>query len=514
MPRGAHRRAGGSAFRAATGPALAIALIAGGLVVSPVASAQAADAAYALDFTLTSGGTLDGSSYALIMGGTGMPTPTQAYMDRVEQVFLAPNGFGSGGHLEAVTTPEQLLGINQSMLTGVKTLVDRVNALVGDGTISAEHPLTIYGYSQSAAIASLAMHELSGSTNPGGAIPQDYLHFVLVGNPSSPLGGLFTGFGQSTQLDGGWFQNASTVPLATPNDLYQTNVYNLEYDPVGDFPRYLGNGLAMGNVFAGSSNVHTAYLGLSPQDIINANGHPLDTTGELVSYHMLGTMSVPQLDWLLMLPFIGRPLYDLMAPTTKILSDLAYGTTGHNNVDIVNPDGTISSGPASFAEMNHLPFTGDPTITGYAQGPADVETPMNMWSILSSSNPTIPFGTLSGELGKAFQLGLNNMFHDIFSGDFLKVTPLYAIPELTSWLVGSFYNNALSSPYVENIFQLLGSTVLSGTPDDHNLFTVHDLASILTLGLGGWLLPEAPTSPLPDFPLPADLGMLPDVPTP
>ena len=508
MPRGAHRRAGGSPLQAATGPALAVALVAGGLVVAPVASAQAADAVQALDFTLTSGGSLDTSSYALIMGGTGMPTPTQAYMDRVEQVFLAPNGFESGGTLEAVTTPEQLLGINESMLTGVKTLVDRVNALVGDGTIDAEHPLTIYGYSQSASIASLAMNELASSTNPGGAVPQDYLHFVLVGNPSSPLGGLFTGFGQSTQLDGGWFQNASTVPMATPNDLYQANVYNLEYDPVGDFPRYLGNGLAMGNVLAGSSNVHTAYLGLSPADITAANSHPLDTTGDLVSYHMLGTDSVPQLDWLLMLPFIGRPLYDLMAPTTKILSDLAYGTAGSNNVDIVNPDGTISSGPASFAEMNNLPFSGDATITGYAQGPADVETPMNLWSILSSSNPTIPFGTLSEELGKGFQLGLNNMFHDIFSGDFLKVTPFYAIPELTSWLVGSFYNNSLSSPYVENFFQLIGSTVLSGTPDANDVFTVHDLVNLLTLGLGGWLLPEAPDAPMAGFDLP-DLGMLP-----
>ena len=47
------------------------------------------------------------------------------------------------------------------------------------GAINPDHPLTIFGYSQSATAESIAMTRLDEA-----GIPQDDLHFVFIGDPS------------------------------------------------------------------------------------------------------------------------------------------------------------------------------------------------------------------------------------------------------------------------------------------------------------------------------------------
>jgi PE-PPE domain len=78
-----------------------------------------------------------------------------------------------------LTTPE-LIQQGPSSLTAADDVVLAVeNEFKADaGAFSAEHPLTIFGYSQSATAESIAMTRLEG------VIPSEDLHFVFIGDPS------------------------------------------------------------------------------------------------------------------------------------------------------------------------------------------------------------------------------------------------------------------------------------------------------------------------------------------
>ena len=57
-----------------------------------------------------------GADTALILGGSGIPTPPQSYVDAAENLYLAPNGYGSYTP-QALTTPEQFYPV-----TGINSL--------------------------------------------------------------------------------------------------------------------------------------------------------------------------------------------------------------------------------------------------------------------------------------------------------------------------------------------------------------------------------------------------------
>lgn len=89
--------------------------------------------------------------------------------------------------------------------------------------------VTVFGWSQSAIIASLEMQRF---TAMGGAAPSaSDLNFVLVGNEMNPNGGMLARFPDLTlpTLD-------LTFYGATPSDtIYPTAIYTLEYDGFADF---------------------------------------------------------------------------------------------------------------------------------------------------------------------------------------------------------------------------------------------------------------------------------------
>jgi hypothetical protein len=86
-------------------------------------------------------------------------------------------------------------------------------------------------------------------------VPTDDLHFVLVGDPSTPNGGIYSEFGLTDIA-------AGTNDL-TPDNLYPTDVYTLEYDPVADWPQYSSDLLSDLNALDGLLFEHLAYLGLT-----------------------------------------------------------------------------------------------------------------------------------------------------------------------------------------------------------------------------------------------------------
>lgn len=179
---------------------------------------------------------LSGSTNALIMGPTGISTPDAAYISDAVNLYLDPNGYaGTTASTLALTTPETykfLPSVTQGETDLVNAVVADYSAGNMDCTASGvcSDPLTIFSYSQSSAIASLAEQQLTDDK-----IPSDALRFVMLG----------------------------ANPAGVTDNLYPTDVYNID----GDFwaqPGALGTSfqdLLMGFV------LHDAYLGLTPAEI-------------------------------------------------------------------------------------------------------------------------------------------------------------------------------------------------------------------------------------------------------
>jgi hypothetical protein len=238
---------------------------------------------------LSADGSLSGSDTAIILGGTTEPTPSTAFAQAVENLYLHPLGFDDGATystvcdmigtdpcsapLQVLTTPE-LIQQGPSSLTAASDVVLAVeNEFNADpGAFSAEHPLTIFGYSQSATAESIAMSRLEGH------IPSADLHFVFIGDPSLPGDGIWpnlvadldTIFGSSLTnslltaigLDG-------VLGNVTPNDLYPTTIYTLAGDGVANFQQdFTAGGLL--DPIAGLFVQHVEYLGLTPTQIADA----------------------------------------------------------------------------------------------------------------------------------------------------------------------------------------------------------------------------------------------------
>jgi PE-PPE domain-containing protein len=233
---------------------------------------------------------LAGSETALILGGTTEPTPSTEYAQTVEDLYLHPLGFDGGATgstvcdmigtdpcaapLQVLTTPE-LIQQGPSSLTGADDVVlaveNEFNA--NPGAFDAEHPLTIFGYSQSATAESIAMTRLEEA-----GIPSADLHFVFIGDPSLPVTGIWSNL--VADLDT-VFPSSLTNELltafgidavlgnVTPDDLYPATIYSLATDPVANFEEEF----ATKGVFGALLDVagpHAEYLGLTPTEVADA----------------------------------------------------------------------------------------------------------------------------------------------------------------------------------------------------------------------------------------------------
>ncbi|KLO29112.1 PE family protein [Mycolicibacter heraklionensis] len=263
-------------------------------------------------------GSLADSGIALIMGPSMIPTPSQQFADTVNELFLQPRGFA--GELEVLTTPEEAYVLDKSLARGAEILADRVQALIADGQVDADHPVTVFGYSQSAALTTLAMQQLDDA-----GVPSSAVHFVLIGNSANPNGGMLVGFENMPQIVEAMGQSEVTLGNPTPHDLYPTSIYTLEYDGYADFPRYVSNIFADLNAVMGMAIQHIAYLGLTPEQIEGAILLDSDPDS-LVSSYMIQSEYLPLLYPLLFVPVTGKPLYDLMEPSMRILVNLGYGS--------------------------------------------------------------------------------------------------------------------------------------------------------------------------------------------
>ncbi|WP_205873439.1 PE family protein [Mycobacterium camsae] len=253
---------------------------------------------------------------ALIMGGTGDPNPTSSYVNAVSTLFIRQNG----AIPQVLFTPEQLypltgvrsLPFDTSVQQGVAILHNAVIQQLGSG-----NHVTVFGYSQSAEIASLEMRQLA-ALGAGAPSPAD-LDFVLIGNPMNPNGGLLQRFvGLSLPSVG------LTMYGATPDNLYPTTIYTREYDGLADFPRYPLNIVADLNAFFGIGAVHFGYPHLTTEQVDSAV--TLSTEGPtMTTYKMIPTPNLPLLDPLRVIPVFGKPVADLLQPGLRVIVNLGYG---------------------------------------------------------------------------------------------------------------------------------------------------------------------------------------------
>jgi hypothetical protein len=182
---------------------------------------------------------LSGSTNALVLGPTGISTPDAAYINDALNLYLYPNGY-QGTFLTTLplTTPETN-DFNTSVPQGETILENAILADYNAGDMGCNasgvcsDPLTIFTYSQSSAVASLAEPTLHAD-----GIPTDALRFVMLGaNPSG-----------------------------VPDNLYPTEVYNIHGDSYAE-PGVVGTSQ---QAILYGAELHDAYLGLTPSEIASA----------------------------------------------------------------------------------------------------------------------------------------------------------------------------------------------------------------------------------------------------
>ncbi|MDP7704521.1 PE-PPE domain-containing protein [Mycobacterium sp. TY815] len=318
---------------------------------------------------------------SLFVGPTGVPIPSEAYVLKANELYVR-----SLNTLQALYTPENLypitgvksMTLNQSVVEGL-TIMD--NAITSQLAIPG-NSLTIFGYSQSAIIASLEMQKLAAMGSP--YVGQ--LNFVLVGNEMNPNGGMLARFpGLTLPTLGLSFYGA------TPSDtLYPTAIYTQEYDGFADFPRYPINFISDLNAVMGIATVHVKYLDLTPAQVDNAIKLTTSPgyTG-VTDYYMIPTKNLPLLAPLRLTSVIGNPLAALIEPNLRVIVNLGYGDPYH----------------------------------GYSTSPADIRTPFGLF-------PDVSPGTVVEALAAGTQQGIHDFTAELQALAAQPITfPSFAPPQ-------------------------------------------------------------------------------------
>ena len=272
------------------------------------------------------------------------------------------------------------VGINQ--LTFTASVNNGVQIL--DYTIQQElalgNTVSVFGYSQSAVVASLEMAKLQAE-----GVSSSAVSFLIVGDPMNPNGGFFERFAglQLPSLGMNFYG-------ATPSNPYPTKIYTIEYDSEADFPQYPLDILSDLNAI--SSQTHFDYHLLTSGQI--DGGIQLPTSGPTTTtYYIIPTNNLPLLNPIRGIPIIGNPIADLLQPDLTYLVNLGYG---------------------------------DP-LYGWSTGPANVPTPAGLFPPLSA------FEELPGLLASGTQQGIQNFFGDL-TGTGPNPVTLPSLSSLTSLL--------------------------------------------------------------------------------
>jgi hypothetical protein len=299
---------------------------------------------------------------ALIMGGTSNPGPDLGYVGAVEQAYLLPRFPGLSAAIQEFT-PEQFWPVtpqlgNESFGKSVAIGVSDLNSAIMDQINNQHHSVVVFGYSQSATIATNEIKALM-AMGAGAPNPND-LSFVLIGDPNNPDGGLLSRF-PGFYIP---FLNVDFNGATPPNSPYPTSIYTAQYDGIADAPQYPLNVVSDLNAFLGYFFVHSTYPFLTPDQV--ANAVPLPTspnyTGD-THYYMLMTQDLPLVQLIRDIPYAGPPIADIFEPDLRVICDMGYGDIG-TGFDYANVPT-----PASLFSIPNLPNIAVDLARGAVQGP-------------------------------------------------------------------------------------------------------------------------------------------------
>ena len=305
--------------------AVLVALVAG----SPATDGRTLGALRQVHHSLT---TLLSAQTALIMNGTFEPVVTPNWIEQVMADFVTPV-LGPGFSGDAMDTPQQfwpLTGLrSRTFDTSIRDGYGLLDARVQQHlTASADLPLAVFGYSQSAIIASVQKRTLSQQYAGAEVVPP--VSFITIGNPYRPNGGILARLPLLAGLLTPWTRMTST-PTDTP---FPTVDIVHQYDLWADFPTYPLNLLADINAVFGlfshwyvPDSVNPALRDLIPTvslDPASPQYHPatqIQVYGD-TSYAMIPAKHLPML---LPLHWIGLGrLADVVEPVLRLLVELGY----------------------------------------------------------------------------------------------------------------------------------------------------------------------------------------------
>jgi hypothetical protein len=353
-----------------------------------------------------------GSDESAIMGGTGNPLPDATYVTNVTDTYITPNFSGfTSANAAPLYTPEQFWPVTPNL--GNMTFDQSVAAGVGDldtaiRTTYAGDSLTVFGYSESATVATDEMRDLmaSGYTPSGG----NTLNFVLVGDPNNPDGGILERFA-GLYIPGLDVSFNGATPPDTP---FPTDIYSIQYDGIADAPQFPINPVSDANALAGYFEVHSDYPILTPGQV-SADAVQLQVSpgyDGVTHYFMIPTQNLPLLDPLRdYLPVLGNPLADLIQPDMRVIVDLGYGD-GFANVPttagllpLFNPavvgldlaKGAEQGVVAALVDVGALPASDLPNSYPYLPDP-DSGLSTSLLNLLTGNSQMGILGLLTGGL--------------------------------------------------------------------------------------------------------------------
>lgn len=315
--------------------------------VAPLIVVLASVAAHPMSWTLSVAAVaLSANTTALIMGGSfhpligprDKPDFVRDYLDNAVRGHLDPAfalGHGSVTNPVAVFTPEDFfpmgrLTFEKSLAEGLGNLRKCVQAqqdcvfnddpAVRDTTVAphVDDAMMVFGYSQSAVIASLAKRDMIDGYRPGDpSIP-----FMLTANPMRPNGGVLMRLAgwPTIPILGIPFPGASPTNSAELDDggfAYPTVDVARQYDGLGgDFPVRPLNLIATVNALIGYALLHGGVVDV-PLSQARFQGREGDT-----SYYLIETDLVPLLQPLQL--FIPKPILTALDAPLRVIIEDAY----------------------------------------------------------------------------------------------------------------------------------------------------------------------------------------------
>jgi hypothetical protein len=363
--------------------------------------------AVVLGATVTSAGASAAiDTQALIMGGTGTPSPADeiGYIPNVSSYYIFPNTSCHADNcaLVSVTTPETAWPLygGLSALTWKDSIdqgvIDFDNAFREHLAASPTDKFVLFGYSQSGAI--LAIEKRALASDP--TIDQSQIEFNVIGNVSRPNGGLNVRLPFSIPIVN--FPYGPSMP--TDTQMATTDIA-LKWDIIADAPTYVTNPIAMFNALLGGPGfgiVHGTYP--------NPEGDP--PTGLVAGY--------TQAEWQAIMDdpeAVAAAHPDIV--NVQYAGDTKYVTVTPKRLPLVAPLDMI--GLSTVADLLQPPLATLIEETGYNRTiPYGQPTPFKLIPIF---NPV----TVAIDVAKQIPVGIQNALNDL-GGSSPSVPTLFGTP--------------------------------------------------------------------------------------